>query len=213
MRWLQVEAARLRAAKNKAAADRARQNLEKSQTDTTAERMRQIEGKERQVSANLNAKAEAHEASVKASAEAERLLSIRRESVHRSREDKDARIAQELLAKAQKLKEQKHELEVRKQQALAEKDAMRLRRRVISEEKRQRMQAEAEHRAAGMRDFHEAVEAREAKRKAAIGQLITSRRLATTAMADMQSAAQASLARASPFPPTLPSLPRSHRHS
>ena len=74
-------------------------------TPTCSQFKRQMEERERQVSANLSAKASRHEASLRASAEVERLLSIRRENVHKSREDKDQKIAKELLEKEKKLKE------------------------------------------------------------------------------------------------------------
>jgi len=83
-----------------------------------------------------------------------------------------------------------HSLEVRKQKYLEEKEAARVKRIAISEEKRQKMRTAADHRAADMRDFHEAAETREANRKSAIQKLIHSRRLATSTMADMQKAAQ-----------------------
>ena len=101
----ETEAARARAAKSRAVAEKVRQCLEKSKADTTAEYKRQIEERERQVSANLSAKHDRHEASLRASAEVEQLLAIRRENVHKSRENKDAKIAQELVAKEKKLQE------------------------------------------------------------------------------------------------------------
>ena len=99
----ETEAARARAAKSRAVAEKVRQCLEKSKADTTAEYKRQIEERERQVCANLSAKHDRHEASLRASAEVEHLLAIRRENVHKSRENKDAKIAQELMAKEKKL--------------------------------------------------------------------------------------------------------------
>ena len=155
--------------------------------------MRQIEEKERQVHNNLMAKASRHEASLRASAEVERLLAIRRENVHKSREDKDAKIARELIEKEKKLKEKISKLEVRKQKAQEEREKARLEREDVGRKKREKMRIQAEHAAADLHDFHEAAETREANRKAAIDKLIHTRRLATTKMADMQKAAQEKL--------------------